>query len=78
MGARKVPSTWAIRASLLGRSPKDFSSSTDRTLPSIRPPLISRILLALANSQTIRAGAMGSPVVLAMAVVPFSTPSNSL
>ena len=44
-------------------------------MPSTIPPLIARVfsLFFLANSQTIRAGAMGSPVVEAIAVVPFST-----
>ena len=35
------------------------------------------ILPFLANSHTIRAGAMGSPVVLAIAVVPLRTSSKS-
>ena len=43
------------------------------------PPLMVRVfsLFFLANSQTIRAGAMGSPVVEAIAVVPFRTSEKS-
>ena len=78
MGASMVPRTWAWSTGSGGMAARAITSSRGMTLPSMKPPLISkRPSIFLAKSLTTRAGATGSSWQMARDVVPLSRLSSS-